>query len=302
MISTYSPILRKYSSDSPDWYKDFHNVFYMSQLTNQVLLSYLESKINDDRDEMVAAIEPDLLQSKIIRIDNESGKIIVSKPEELKSIHIEDVIDQIVEGFFNKRQETIELYLRAMHLKPENSIKKEILIERDVLLGSTTSKNWFDLIKGLLNVWEFIFLYGAVESAFKNVLSINGQVREENLVGEIFAKIDNLQDHTSIQKDDLITIWSFYTELRNVYVHNHGYINERVKANLGGKLEAFKNAILNIHQESILILDLENLLKKNLVQKSKFYFMRDDELNVFRNAIIHLIESIEQCQVIQRRR
>jgi len=85
--------------------------------------------------------------------------------------------------------------------------------------------------------------------------------------------------------------------LRNIYVHNHGFINNRIKSNLGGKLEGLKNAIYNIHKETIMITDLEDILKKNLVENSKFYFMRDTELNIFRNTMVHFIESLEASHV-----
>jgi len=171
MISAYSPILKKCTSSSPDWYKHFHSVFYMSQLTNQVLLSYLESKIEDDKEDKIRVLEVELLDKKVIRKYSESGALIISKAETLKSIHIEDTIDQIIENVFENREQMIEECLLGAGLVQEDSSKKDIGIDRDILLKSTTSKNWFDLIKGLLNVWEFIFLYGAIESAFKDILS-----------------------------------------------------------------------------------------------------------------------------------
>lgn len=297
MISAYSPVLKKSTSSSPDWYKHFHSVFYMSQLTNQVLLSYLESKIDDDKEDMIRVLGVELLDKKVIRKDSESGKVIVSKAEALKSIHIEDTIDQIVKNVFENREQMIEMCLLGMGLEQEDSTKKDIDIDRNTLLQSTTSKNWFDLIKGLLNVWEFIFLYGAIESAFKDILSKQGQVREEDLLGSVFDRFENLADNLGFEKSDIEKIWFFYTELRNIYVHNHGLINNRIKSNLGGKLEGLKSAIYSIHEETILITDLEDILKKNLVKNSKFYFMRDTELNIFRNTMIHFIESLEASHV-----
>ncbi len=297
MISAYSPVLKKSTSNSPDWYKHFHSVFYISQLTNQVLLSYLESKIEDDKEDMIRVLGDELLDKKIIRKDSDSGMVIISKPETLKSMHIEDTIDQIVENVFENNEKMIEMYLLCMGLQLEDNTKKDIDIDRNTLLKSTTSKNWFDLIKGLLNVWEFIFLYGAIESAFKDILSKQGQVREESLLGNVFEKFENLANNIGYEKSDIEKIWFFYTELRNIYVHNHGFINNRIKSNLGGKLEGLKSAIYSIHKETILITDLEDILNKNLVENSKFYFMRDVELNIFRNTMIHFIESLEASHV-----
>ncbi|MGZ8236396.1 MAG: hypothetical protein ACXWTY_00800 [Methylobacter sp.] len=297
MISAYTPVLRRFSADSPDWYKHFHSVFYMSQITNQVFLSYLESKIECDKLEMINQLNDSLLESKVIRKDSDTGATIISKPDILKSIHIEDAIDQIVKNVFENNQCLIDSYLYCIGLERDSSSKKDIEIDRDLLLNTTTSKSWFELLKGLLNVWEFIFLYGAFESSFKSILGKNGQVREEALLGEVFDQFDGLSEQLGIEKDNLEKIWFFYTELRNIYVHNHGYINNLVKSNLGGKLEAFKTAIYNIHENTILLADLEKILKKSDVTKGKFYFMKDEELNIFRNTMVVFIESLEKSHV-----
>lgn len=297
MISAYSPILKKYSPDSPEWYRRFHSVFYMSQLTNQILFSYLESKIEDDKKDMIDDMEVDLVNSKIIRKDSKSGAMIVSKPDALKSKHIESVIDAIVDDIFENNEQMTDVYLSAMGLIHEGAIKKDISIDRNSLLNSTTSKNWYELISGLLTVWEFIFLYGAVESAFKDILSKHGKVREEDLLGSIFDRFANLPSNLGFERGDFEKIWIFYTELRNIYVHNHGRINNRIKSNLGGKLNGLKEAICNMHAETIMIADLEEILKDGRVQDEKFYFMRDTELNIFRNSMIHLVENIEMSHL-----
>lgn len=241
--------------------------------------------------------DSNLLQRKIIKTDSEIGVLVISKPEILKSIHIENTIDQIIKNVFEGSEQRIDVLLTCMGLSREDSNRRDVNIDRDILLESTTSKNWYDLIKSLLNVWEFIFLYGAIETTFKRILLKEGSVREEDLLGEIFDKFDGLSDHLDFKKVDIECIWFFYTELRNVYVHNHGFITENIKSRLGGKLNNFKNAIYTMHKETILITDLEEVLKKNLVKKSKFYFMHDVELNIFRNIMVFFIECLEETYV-----
>ncbi|MGR5062045.1 hypothetical protein [Photobacterium sp. DNB22_13_2] len=293
MISAYNPILRKVTSESPDWYRHFNSVFYMSQLTNQILLSYMETTIESDKSLMLSELDNELKAKKIIYEDSKSGSIIIPKEAELKSIHIEDVIEQIIENVFSNRGDFLQHCAHGMGLHITGNVQKEVEIDRQLLLDATTSRNWYELLKGLLNVWEFIFLYGAVESALKDVLGKSGQVREENLVNEIYQKYEALSDVVGFEQDDIEKVWIFYTELRNIYVHNHGHINGRIKSNIGGKLEDMKKAIYSMHKEEIMIIDLEAIMKKHLVKNSKFYFMRDTELNVFRNTVIHFIESVE---------
>jgi hypothetical protein len=45
MLTAYNPTLKAPSDKSSDWYNDFHNIFYLSQLTGVLLLSYLEKFI-----------------------------------------------------------------------------------------------------------------------------------------------------------------------------------------------------------------------------------------------------------------
>jgi hypothetical protein len=297
MISAYSPVLKNYSSNSPEWYKHFHSVFYMSQLASQTLSSYIEKGIEDDKKDMICEQENDLIKSKIIVKSPDSGDLIVLNQRAFNSIHIEYVIDQLVEKIFKPNQSMLEVHLSSMGLEQGKTERKDVSVDRDLLLNSTTSKNWYELISGLLNVWEFIFLYGAVESAFKSILSKQGQVREEDLLGNIFDRFPNLSNNLELDRDDIEKIWVFYTELRNIYVHNHGFISDRIKANLGGKLDGFKKAIHNIHAESIMIVDLEDILKKDRIRDAKFYFMHDTELNIFRNSMIYLVENFEESCV-----
>ena len=46
MLHFHIPTLEAPIENSPDWYKDYHNAFYMSQLVNNVLLSYLEAFVD----------------------------------------------------------------------------------------------------------------------------------------------------------------------------------------------------------------------------------------------------------------
>lgn len=215
MISSYNPILKKSNSESPEWYKNFHTVLYLSQLTNQILLSYLDTQIENDKEYMIR--DSSLFQRKIIKTDSETGMLVISKPEILKSIHIEDTIDQIIKNVFEGSEQRIDVLLNCMGLILEDGNRRDIAIDRDILLESTTSKNWYDLIKSLLNVWEFIFLYGAIESTFKSILIKEGSVREENLLGAVFDKFDGLSNHFNFKKVDIERVWFFYTELRNIY-------------------------------------------------------------------------------------
>lgn len=299
MISAYTPILRRPSANSAPWYNRFHSVFYLSQLTSQLFTSYLESGIENDKKEMIAELERELIQAKIVRKNVETGGVQILKEEKLKSLHIEDTINRIIEGVFLCNQDETEMYLTAMGLTARDRQKKEINIDQNQLLNATTSKNWYELISGLLNVWEFIFLYGAVESAFKEILKKEGQTREEDLLTEVLDQFEEFSGDADVDINNIQKIWLFFTEMRNIYVHNHGRINGRIKSNLGGKLDDFKKAIANMHAGSIMITDLEEILKNSRVTNEKFYFLRTPELNIFRNSMVHLLECLDESKLKQ---
>lgn len=296
MISAYCPVLRACGENSPQWYRQFHSTFYMSQLVSQVLSAYVDNGIEDEKEDVIECLKDELVSSKVIRVV-ENGKISILKENELKSRHVEDVIDQVVERVLKPNQRELDVYLLGMGLERSFFHEKLISVDPNLLLESTTSKTWYELVSRLLNVWEFIFLYGAFESAFKNILMKQGQTREEDLVGSIVEMFPGVLQLSGIQKADYEKIWYFYTELRNVYVHNHGCINSRIKSNLGGKLNDLKKAIINIHEKSVLVTDLDEILKKDKIKDEKFYFLGDLELNIFRNVMVEFIECLESCVI-----
>lgn len=296
MISAYCPVLRACGENSPQWYRQFHSTFYMSQLVSQVLSAYVDNGIENDKKDVIECLKDELVSSKVIRVAADGG-VSILKENELKSRHVEDVIDQAVERVLKPNQRELGAYLMGMSLERGGGHEKLISVDRNLLLESTTSKTWYELVSRLLNVWEFIFLYGAFESAFKNILMKQGQTREEGLVGSIVEMFPDVLQRSGIRKTDYEKIWDFYTELRNIYVHNHGCINSRIKSNLGGKLNDFKKSIINIHRESVLVTDLDEILKKDKVRDEKFYFLGDSELNIFRNVMVKFIECLELCVI-----
>lgn len=45
MIHVYEPSIEAPTDKSPDWYKNYHNIFNICHLTNVLLLSYMKSYI-----------------------------------------------------------------------------------------------------------------------------------------------------------------------------------------------------------------------------------------------------------------
>ncbi len=79
MLSAYTPTLRKPSVNSQDWYKSFHNIFYLSQVTNLTLLSYMDRYIHEDTGDMIKELEPKLIKDKIISFDKDNKTYSILK-------------------------------------------------------------------------------------------------------------------------------------------------------------------------------------------------------------------------------
>lgn len=71
MFSSYLPTLKKPSNNSSNHYKNFHNIFYLSQITNLTLISYMDSFIEFFSKEQILLVKKDeLIKKRIISITN----------------------------------------------------------------------------------------------------------------------------------------------------------------------------------------------------------------------------------------
>lgn len=135
----------------------------------------------------------------------------------------------------------------------------------------------------------------------KKILSIEGQTREEELIEMIFTSNKKLEDTIRISKADIYNVWRLYTEFRNIYAHSNGLITtQKVKSNLGGKIEEAKKALYNFFPEDLIatsISDIDSLFKNHRIEVNKFYFLTDKELNIFRNLSILIMEGIDSIEI-----
>lgn len=295
MFQTYAPTLQKPSKESSSWYKNFHNIFYLSQLSNLTILTYVDSLIERDKGDMVKEFEDELLKKEIIRINKENNAYSITKESEFKSIHISDTINGIIKEVILGNDERIQVLFRAMGL--EVADYKDIEIDLDELINKTTAKNWYEVIRGFLNTWEFLFLYSTVESTFKEILDKTGVVREEELINIIFEEFPTLEGEIGAERKYISDLWSFYTEFRNIYSHSHGLISNLSKSNIGGKLDKAKQALDRIYPDSVSLIDTGQIFKNHLIVVGKFHFMKDNELNIFRNLITSLMESLDAVSI-----
>ena len=177
MLTAYMPTLRKPNNNSQDWYKQFYNIFYLSQVTSLTLFSYLESYIELYKESIIDIKHEDFLKRKIITkntLNNISDWIIndeVKFYEEIKSFDIERRINEIFNKNILQRFDEINSFMMIFGSKLDNSLNKDITINFNELKEITNAKNWYQVITGFLNIWEFLFLFSTTEHTLKNLLS-----------------------------------------------------------------------------------------------------------------------------------
>ncbi|MFY3307101.1 hypothetical protein [Achromobacter ruhlandii] len=88
----------------------------MSQLVSQVLSAYVDNGIENEKEDVIKCLKGELVSSKVIRVV-ENGKISILKENELRSRHVEDVIDQVVERVLKPNQRELDVYLLGMGLE-----------------------------------------------------------------------------------------------------------------------------------------------------------------------------------------
>jgi len=277
----YNIQLRAPKENSPEWYKKFHNRHYLFTLSNLLLLSYIRTCVfhlhNMDNEEIIAQDIKNFLEELILR--------------EVKN-----------------QDTTTKFLLLGMGIcieDEENEKSKEININLNDLLALTYRKNWYEVIKGLLNSWEFLCLYANIETALKEVLDLEGTLKEESLISELFVKYPNLEqklqeESNFYSKTICEDTWKFYTRVRNIYAHSFGFITSKARDSiLGGLRENFIKSWEKIKENELLLFSLleepiKSSFSKTSMREGKIYLLSDVELDIFRNFSIHLAESLEE--------
>lgn len=306
MVASYMPTLRKPFHNSTDWYKSFYNVFYLSQITNLTLLSYMDTVVKHQQQIILETKHEELLKRKIISkntdsLTNEFIPYIINDEEALLSLDLEELIPKVIQHAIYDNYKKINQNLQSVGSQLNESLNKDISININELLKQTNTKNWYSLIKGFLNIWEFLFLYSSTENTLKQILNIQGKTNTEKLLSNLYQKYPNLEqslvDNGYLTSKVNLNIWKLYTNLRDIYSHTHGILTLQAKGDLSSKAHNLRKSLDNIHFMNSSFLDIDNLFKTNSLKENKFYLLQDIELNLFRNFIIVLMENLDDLEI-----
>lgn len=124
MITSYKPVLSARLSSSMNWYTNFHNIYYLSQLSGLSLLTYIESMIESFRDKIIIENKDYLIKNKIISAEN--NLLIILDEDKFKSLDVKLGIEEIIEGIYQKNFEKLDAFTMVMGLKIDDTLNIDI--------------------------------------------------------------------------------------------------------------------------------------------------------------------------------
>jgi hypothetical protein len=183
-----------------------------------------------------------------------------------------------------------------------NYMNRDVDISLESLRTSVQTENWYTLIKGFLNVWEFIFLFSIAESTFKSVVNVEN-TNTSDLIGKILKSnkemINVMTSKHNMNRQFMLSLWTLYCKLRNVYSHTHGVISQENRIDLIKAASPFKcNFEKTYHKNDVLLplvtIKTDKIFEFYKIETNKFYLISDEELNIFRNFLSEFTSSLDE--------
>ncbi|HFQ6963511.1 TPA: hypothetical protein ACHSL1_002977 [Klebsiella pneumoniae] len=300
MIHVYEPSIEAPTDKSPDWYKNYHNIFNICHLTNVLLLSYMKSYIQRFEYDVFLEENKEFLIKEGKLIEKEFfGKVVtVVNEEDVFNLAVKSFLEEIIQNNVLRAGE-IKNHYSVMGVNVGEYFQKNVNVNLDELLKSLPTDNWYLVVTGFLNVWEFMFLFSTIESNLKEILNSRG-VQGRLYTNELIQKIgdeypdvlESMREVHHFSKDVSLDIWILYTEIRNIYAHTHGILNDKNIRDLKKKIKYFRRSYRKSFKEinsvsdlifSDLVNEADELFESSTLINGKFYLIPDNELNIFRN-------------------
>ncbi len=290
MLNMYIPTIENHSKDHADWYRNFSTAFNLSQLSNYLLLSYITTQVEQNK--------------KIIFMQNEyklgsrECKTSEDRADLIESLDIIDMLNQITAEFsLTTQKHNQALFYRGIQIKGFHD--ENVKIDLHDILSSTTENNWSQVIRGLINVFEFLFIFSITEDHLKEIVN---QENSKSIVAKALKDkpgfIEHLENRFKMPRNFIIKTWDLYLEIRNLYAHSFGYINEKDKSQIREKRDAFIDAYQKLPMTWHLFDQdaTENLFKDEKLITQKLYLISTSEICVFRNVIRKLIPELSKWE------
>lgn len=290
MLNMQIPTIENYSDAHADWYRGFSTAFNLSQLSNNLLISYITTQAESNSDYFENTGEYHYGINSCRNSDD--------RTDLLHSLDIINMLKLIVTDFAATHAKHKEI-LFFQGLSIEGYHDDDVRVDLNEILKSTTENSWNKLIRGLVNVFEFMFLFSVTEDHLKEVVEL---ASTPTIVSKALKTkpglIKLLEEEFKLPRDFMIKLWNFYLEIRNLYAHSFGYINEKDKSCITVKKAAFVDAYNNLPFEWRLMDNdlVDNFFDEDKLIVGKMYVMSVSEICIFRNFVRIFIPELSKWE------
>lgn len=290
MLNMHIPTIENYSAEHADWYKGFSTAFNLSQLSNYLFLSYLTTQVSQNEHILENQME--------YAIGIKDCKNEEERDDLLNSIDILDMLNQIVADFASTdRKHNEMLFYRGLSIHGYHD--KNVKIDLKEILNSTTEKSWNKVIRGLVNVFEFLYLFSVTEDHLKVIVNLDNT---KSVIGRALKDkpgiIEHFETDFKMPRNFIIKLWEFYVEVRNIYAHSFGYINEKDKENLARKREEFIEAYDKLPIDWHLFEHdlMDDFFNDEKISVGKMYLISVSEICIFKNFVRIFIPQLSRWE------
>lgn len=296
MLSMHIPTIEGYSEAHADWYLGYSTAFNLCQLSNGLLLGYLTSYIEEFSRPIIEQVDEYQRKARSCSSNSERDDI-------LYSMDILDFLGQIAENFASTAQRHGDVLLYG-GLAIDGYHDKDVKLDLNAIKESTSADNWRQVIKGLINIFEFMYLFSITESYLKevvkneNVTSFVGKALRDNP-----SLITLLDEDFKLPRSFLIRVWDLFVQVRNIYAHSFGYINQKDKKSVEKGRAAFVHEYENLAIEWHLfdLHAMDEFFDGDRMFSGKMYLLSDTEISVFRNFVRIFIPALSRLEKQERR-
>lgn len=273
MVPTFS--LLKPNDRCKDFYKTFYKHYSMIQINDIIMNELLDS------------------------LEDEERKLLVD--------------NLVLDGFEIQRSAAYSLamgiYDPSLQLRSHEERGLDITLFRDL------NNLKIDPLKWYLQANEFMQLYAVCEQTIKDFLAscdfdmakfkerkmmmqFFDILREKDIVDDYIKIISRSTNEILAKENEIKFVWSYYTEIRNVYMHAGGRLTKRFTNNMGKLLQDNAYEISCIMNSKSMIMELLTFYDEeddadffnNPV--GDIFECKSQHMNFFRNYVIIMIESL----------
>lgn len=112
-----------------------------------------------------------------------------------------------------------------------------------------------------------------------------------NLHSDLVAKINDLRN-LDLTDDNIIALWDYYTNIRNLYSHKGGVIDKKFKDELEKLSSKFDELLTKNFKFYQTIFENENLLRTRDFKIGDLFVISEFEIRFFRNYLITIWEAV----------